>query len=244
MDIKLITALRKICLSEDAAALVTIIRAKGSTPRKPGTKMVVTQDGTVVGTIGGGCGEAEVKREALHALDNLKPAQYTVNMTQDLAAAEGMVCGGVMDVLIDILPPGQNEEKRFILQYINSLSENKKPGLITVIDTAMAPATGVVGKAIITSDGETESMIKDQKVAQRISLWLQQFELSGEVRLEKDGQFELLIEPSLASVELIILGGGHIAYPLSNIAKILGYHVTVVDDRPSFANQERFNQAD
>ncbi|MCX7781524.1 MAG: XdhC family protein [Negativicutes bacterium] len=87
-------------------ALATIIETKGSTPRKAGTAMVVWPDGRVAGTIGGGCSEAEVKLRALQALDDGRPARVEVRMLNDAAAEEGMVCGGIMQVFVQVIKTG------------------------------------------------------------------------------------------------------------------------------------------
>jgi xanthine dehydrogenase accessory factor len=82
-------------------ALITIISSKGSVPRKAGAKMIVRQDGTVLGSIGGGCSEAGVIKLAR---DIMLSKGYTiahVDMTGDVAEDEGMVCGGTMEVLIE-----------------------------------------------------------------------------------------------------------------------------------------------
>jgi len=84
-------------------ALITIIETKGSTPRKAGSKMLILRSGQSFGTIGGGCGEGEVRRQALIALDENRSCLYTVSMLNDVAADEGMVCGGIMEVLIQII---------------------------------------------------------------------------------------------------------------------------------------------
>jgi xanthine dehydrogenase accessory factor len=84
-------------------ALTTIIRTKGSTPCKAGTKMLVFPDGGTYGTIGGGCAEAEVKLKALSALDDGFPCTASVWLINDDAAQEGMICGGSMDVFIQIV---------------------------------------------------------------------------------------------------------------------------------------------
>ena len=100
MDSKLLEA---ICHREGKAALITIIVTKGSTPRKAGSKMLVYPDGRTTGTIGGGCAEAEVRLQALIAMDDNKSTVFTVSMVNDTAANEGMVCGGIMDVFIQVL---------------------------------------------------------------------------------------------------------------------------------------------
>lgn len=83
--------------------LATIVSRKGSAPREVGTKMLILKDGTTVGTIGGGCVEADVCRKAhsMLAEDNEKAKLYSVDMTGRDAEEEGMVCGGVVEILLE-----------------------------------------------------------------------------------------------------------------------------------------------
>ncbi len=83
------------------AALATIVKTKGSTPRKAGARMLIYRDGRTLGTIGGGCGESEVRLQALSVIDDQKARLYKVSLTADIAAAEGMACGGIMEVFIE-----------------------------------------------------------------------------------------------------------------------------------------------
>ncbi len=85
-------------------ALLTILSTKGSTPRKAGATMLMERTGRTFGTIGGGCGEAEVKQRALTAMDEQTCCIHRVNMVNDVAAEEGMVCGGIMEVFIQVFP--------------------------------------------------------------------------------------------------------------------------------------------
>lgn len=103
MNKNLLAIICDIQCSGDKAALVTIINTKGSTPRKAGSKMLIWPDGKTVGTIGGGCAEAEVRLKTLQAFDDSQSFMYRVDMLNDIAAQEGMVCGGVMDVFIQLL---------------------------------------------------------------------------------------------------------------------------------------------
>lgn len=91
----------------ERSVLATIVRTRGSTPRKVGAKMVIFEDGLLAGSIGGGCGEADVFQEALRVLDEGKPLLMHVDLTADEAEESGDVCGGVMDVFIEPLrfPP-------------------------------------------------------------------------------------------------------------------------------------------
>lgn len=87
--------------SGDKAAVATVIRTKGSTPRKTGTKMIVRQDGTLIGTIGGGCGEGEVIDKAFQVMKTGVPTQHRVDLTKGLFYEDGGICGGILDVFIE-----------------------------------------------------------------------------------------------------------------------------------------------
>ncbi|MDR2359696.1 MAG: XdhC family protein [Oscillospiraceae bacterium] len=85
----------------DGAALLTVVRTDGSTPREEGARMIIFSDGSTFGTIGGGCSEADAARQARQVLDTERGwGVYAVDMTDD-ADEDGMVCGGSMKVLIE-----------------------------------------------------------------------------------------------------------------------------------------------
>ncbi len=98
--------LKTICAIKEEkskAVLVTIIDTHGSTPRKAGAKMLVYPDGRIVGTIGGGCTESEAKLQALRALDENVSFTYLLSLLDDTAADEGMVCGGTMEIFLQVI---------------------------------------------------------------------------------------------------------------------------------------------
>ncbi len=82
-------------------AIVTILSSKGSVPRKAGAKMIVWPDGRIIGSIGGGCSEADVITTAYEVIRTGKHVIQTVDMTGEVAENEGMVCGGIMEVMIE-----------------------------------------------------------------------------------------------------------------------------------------------
>jgi xanthine dehydrogenase accessory factor len=83
------------------AAMATVVKTRGSTPQQIGAKMVIFDDGSYIGTVGGGCVEADIWAQAREVLRTGKPEIYHFNLSDDYAEAEGMVCGGQMDVLIE-----------------------------------------------------------------------------------------------------------------------------------------------
>ena len=84
-------------------SLVTVISTKGSTPRKAGSKMIVYDSGKIIGTIGGGCAEAKIIKDAALMAGSKNLKIETIDMTGEIAEEEGMVCGGKMTVLIEAI---------------------------------------------------------------------------------------------------------------------------------------------
>lgn len=256
MEKEVYYGLKKVFDQSQAAALITITSALGSTPRKPGAKMLVFLDGTTIGTIGGGCGEAEARREAFNVIAAHCSKIYYLNMTADIAQEEGMVCGGIMELFIEYLgPQGPLDQTQFYKEYLSSLESYDNPILVTVIE---APEEQLIGeKMYIKNTGDSfgdlgreelnrvavESANTGRRRCQPLLICLDSEYKPCETSVKK-ATFRLLIEPPTNVVQLLILGAGHIALPLATMAKILGYGITVVDDRPFFANSTRFSTAD
>jgi len=89
----------------ETAALVTVIRAQGSTPQRAGAKMLVFSDGRIIGTIGGGCYENDAIGKARLAIEDGRCSVAHYELNDDFAQENGLICGGRMDVHIDPLLP-------------------------------------------------------------------------------------------------------------------------------------------
>ena len=85
--------------------LATVSSSRGSTPRKPGAKMAIRHDGSFRGTIGGGCGEAEVWQAAMDTMRDGQPRLVTVDLTEDVEG-DDKICGGIMDIFVERFSPG------------------------------------------------------------------------------------------------------------------------------------------
>ena len=83
------------------AAMATVVATRGSTPQQCGAKLVVFDDGSFIGTVGGGCVEADIWAEAKEVLRSGEAGIFHFNLAGDMEDDEGMVCGGQMDVLIE-----------------------------------------------------------------------------------------------------------------------------------------------
>jgi len=153
MDKDIYLGLNKAFEQNLEVALITVTSALGSTPRKPGSKMLVFADGATIGTIGGGCGEAEARREAFKVIVAHTPKIYYLNMTADLDQEDGMVCGGIMGLFIDYMG-SKNPEKQKNLNkdYMTALRNYNDPILVTVIEAAEERLIGK--KLFIENNGD------------------------------------------------------------------------------------------
>jgi xanthine dehydrogenase accessory factor len=87
----------------ERVVVATVAHTRGSTPQRRGAKMLFFQNGQIAGTVGGGCIEAEVWAEAREAMRSGQPALHHFSLTAEEASEEGMVCGGTMDIFIDVM---------------------------------------------------------------------------------------------------------------------------------------------
>lgn len=85
--------------------LATVVATRGSTPRKVGARMVVDPERGLTGTVGGGCGEAEVIQAAHEVLDDGRPRRVQVDLTENFLSWSPAVCGGTMDVFVEAVEP-------------------------------------------------------------------------------------------------------------------------------------------
>ncbi len=240
-------------------ALATVVNVRGSTPREVGAKMIVREDGQF-GTIGGGCGEAEVFRKARVLLEekNERGARLAeVDLTGDFDQREIGTCGGIMDVFVDLWSPARDLQ---IARRLADAADRSAPGaLLTVVDAGSrcrnagrvahvyrSPRFGArdAGPIDLPAAGFAQIV---ERTTDAIPTLLEVDGAGGMqpvTRLEPNGGVRLFVDPIVGAQRLIIVGAGHIAVPLCALGAMLGFHVTVIDDRASFANRERFPRAD
>ena len=87
------------------AAIATIVQVRGSIPSYESAKLLVREDGSMIGTVGGGCVEAEVWNAAREVIETEKPRHLSFNLGQDAAYDNGLICGGQLDVFVECISP-------------------------------------------------------------------------------------------------------------------------------------------
>jgi xanthine dehydrogenase accessory factor len=229
----------------DPIVVATVIRTKGSTPQKPGSKLLVRKDGSGVGTLGGGCVEGDIWFAAKQLLKAGGPAEYReYQLNEDLAAQDGLVCGGTMYFLID--PVYQPEDYLDFAREIDSAYLGSAPvALASLIKPAEGQEAHIGAKLFIREDGSTEGTLGDPELdhdAARRALELMVHGKNDYVVAESGAEY--FIEAYTTPPQLVVCGGGHISKALAPLAKNLGFRVFITDDREEFANKERFPEAD
>ena len=248
--------------SGETVAMATIVKRKGSVPREVGAKMLVHRGGTISGTVGGGCGEAEVWRSALNVIDTKRTAIVQVDLTEEIAMESQGVCGGIFYVFVQpwysSVLPGQPGMQNFASAINASLEGERAIVLASIIDAGGKWSSCIGQQMLIHENTETMGALVLPDAPDGLNLQLiesaQKAISTGKPHIENVGATarvarsapsakawaEIFIEPFVPDPVLLIAGAGHIAAPLASLAHSLNFSVSVTDDRASFASRERF----
>ncbi len=242
--------------SGETVAMATIVKRKGSVPREVGAKMLVHRGGAISGTVGGGCGEAEVWRSALNVIDTKRPTIVQVDLTEEIAMESQGVCGGIFDVFVqpwhNNLLPGQPGMQDFASAINASLEGERAVVLASIIAAGGAWRPYIGQQMLVHENSETLGtlMLPDapKGLAFQLNESAQKAIATGKPHIEKipgsaNAWVEIFIEPFVPDPVLLIAGAGHIAVPLASLAHLMNFSVSVTDDRASFASRERFPTA-
>jgi len=222
-------------------AVATVVRTVGSTPQVVGAKLIVDDLGRVVGTLGGGCVEGDAFAEAKRILEEGGSSLREYELTEELAWDTGLVCGGTMWISIE---PGERALRfadRDLLGDVLAASAGGKPVAIATLLRKQGKDVTAGGKLFVETDGSGGGTLGDAGLDARARSAASEVLRAGNARtIVLDDDTELLVEPVMAKPRLLIVGGGHVGLAIAKLGAQLEYDVTVVDDRPEFANRERF----
>ncbi len=204
--------------------LVTVVRVEGSAYRKPGARMLLTSGGRRVGTVSGGCLEAEITKKAWWLAERgpvLKT--YSTFYDEEAGMPYGLGCGGAVTVLVE-----RGAHARRAMEQVAAAEHEQRPRLL-LHGTAGYLGSYPCSEEIRGLSGPVRSRAQEAARMRR------------SVFLDDDGLFLEYLAPAPA---LAIFGAGDDAKPLAAFAAELGWHVTVADGRANLANAERFPAAD
>jgi xanthine dehydrogenase accessory factor len=237
-----LTAIGSLAASGQRMALATIVAVRGSTYRRPGARLLVPEEGAPIGNISGGCLEGDVADMARLVMEEgrARLAGWDLTADDDAVWGLGLGCNGAIEVFIE--PAERAVEAARALR--TALEEERPISLVTVIESAEPEAIAPGARVIVMPDGRVEGSLGRSDVdAEAIAAGRELHTTErSEIRTLAEGvrAFVEILDPPL---RLVICGAGHDAVPLVRAASLLGWNVTVVDDRPAFLNRERFPEA-
>ena len=219
-------------------AVATVVAVSGSAPRQPGAAMAVDAAGEAIGSISGGCVEAAVYELCREALATGRCALRRFGFSDEDAYAEGLSCGGTIEVFVQPFPAGAAGRPT-----VGALPGSTAAGLARVV----AGAEELVGGTVVAGEPDAGSGLPAE-LADRIRGAVQDRWLAGHtgtVRVDPcDPGLTVFVESRLPPPRLLVFGAIDFAAALASIGRFLGYHVTVCDARPVFTTRARFPDAD
>lgn len=224
--------------SNQPFVLATIISHSGSTPRTAGSKMIVTADGRGVGTIGGGLIEARAMSRAVELIGAGQSALIPFDLSEKSVATMDMICGGQAEVLLDCVAP--TEANRIVFNHWRDLLTAGASGSLLTMVMMDQHKIDAVHHGIVSARGEIQgdlplSAIEQDKVGAGAS--------STTIHTQTVVGGFVVVEPVGGICRAFLFGAGHVARPTAQLAALVGFSVSVADDRGEFANAERFPDA-
>ncbi len=236
----ILQAFAEIQHDAQSSFLATVVNVKGSTYRRPGARMLMTQTGSIIGLISGGCIENDVFEHTRVSMPDGQPIAIAYDSTadEDIVWGFGLGCNGLVQVLIERL---DRDDLLNPLVFIQECFDLQQQGAIATV-FAVEGATHIkVGERLIlkpdniftniTESSLKSALIKDAQIAlanQKSTINKYQLSL---------GSVDVFIEVIQPPTHLIIFGAGQDALPTANFAKALGWQVTIVDCRANEATK-------
>lgn len=230
-------------------AVATVVAVGGSAPRQPGAALAVDRDGTVIGSVSGGCVEGAVYELCRQALDDGTTVLERFGYSDEDAFAVGLTCGGVIDILVT--PVRADDPVRPV--FAAALAAASRGEAAAVARITEGPA-GLLGRPLLVHpDGRSEGGLGGHPELDRTAVAETRAMLdagrTGTLTIGADGSrcgqpLTLLVESSVPPPRMIVFGAIDFASALVRAGKFLGYHVTLCDARPVFATKARFPEAD
>lgn len=230
------------------SVLATLIKQTGSAPRGVGTKFLILEDGSYVGTIGGGLLEAKVLEKAKEVFMTHFPIRMSIFLKGTDVAETDMICGGDVEVFLEPVSP-DNINHLYIFKRVMEISNRGGSGILaTVVDDDRWQG-GLIPKMFLEPDGERiGSLLGIQEVEDGLVGMMNQILDQRQpntiiCRDDEGNQLELFVEPVVSEPILYLFGAGHVSSQIAPLASRVGFKVVVIDDRPEFADPKKFPDA-
>jgi xanthine/CO dehydrogenase XdhC/CoxF family maturation factor/CTP:molybdopterin cytidylyltransferase MocA len=228
-------------------AIATIVKTKGSTPQVQGTSAIISKEGLMQGTLGGGILEADAQKRASVAIQEKDSQLYEFDLDAVINSDDTGPCGGKAVILIDANP----EKSLNVFRDIEKSLGNRRPGILTTLIGRLKNEKADIKRYWIEKDvmnltGLYPELSGYEKLIQKCMDEKETVYLPVDniLYFENVSETSLFLEPILPVPMLIIAGAGHVGQAVARLGSLLDFEITVVDDRPEYCNRERIPKAD
>ena len=235
----IVLAYDKAVMQNKQTALATVVKVDGSSYRRPGARMLITEDGQMTGAISGGCLEGDALRKAQLAIlqKKNKLVVYDTTDEDDLKFGVQLGCNGIVYILFEPVKPGDSKSP---INLLKKVTEQRRDAMLLTVFNENGTAEQKGTCCVIN---ETESFCGDDELSSLIDESKPLLKQKQSV-IKDDINGSVLYQFIPPSMQLIIVGAGNDAQPLAEIAFFLGWTIVVVDGRPVYATKNRFPKAD
>jgi len=227
-------------------ALATVVKVDGSAYRRPGARMLVTEDGQLTGAISGGCLEGDALRKAQAVIFQQKSMLVTYDTTDedDQKFGIGLGCNGIIQVLIEPIDP---DNKLNPVELLKIALENRIPCVLITIFSLKHSRAEQVGTKVLWKEkqafGQPESF--DSKLWKSIQVELADLDFTNSTiksysELDEISVFYESIKPV---IRILLFGAGNDTIPVAKMADLLGWELVLIDGRKTHATEKRFPTA-
>lgn len=217
----------------ESFALATVITRNGSAPRATGARMLVRQDHTTCGTVGGGILEAQVEQLAAKILHDRQSVVQSFEFSGQDASTMDAICGGQVEVLLEWVNGTDADTARLFSELNSAVKNRQKVWLVTELPSDQTSGVHV----LLRRDGMLTGELPSGFTADSIT----EIRRPGLLLLE---QKQYYVDPIDLAGTVYIFGAGHVSRSLAEFTRLVGFWTVVLDDRADFACQARFPTAD
>lgn len=230
----------------ETAGVGTVVRTFRSAPRQPGAAMVVAPDGSVSGSVSGGCVEGAVYESAIEVVGTGVPRLERYGVSDDDAFAVGLTCGGILDIFVEPVSP---QTFPHLDQVIDAIAGHRPVAVATVITH---PEPGRVGRRMVVGPDSAEGTLGSERADAAVTDDARGLLAAGRSEVltyGPDGQrrgegMEVFVASHAPRPRMLVFGAIDFAAAVAQQGSFLGYRVTVCDARGVFATPARFPTAD
>jgi xanthine dehydrogenase accessory factor len=217
----------------ESFVLATVITRDGSAPRSAGAKMLIRADGSTAGTVGGGLLEAQVEQLSRQVLKTHAAVVQGFQFNGKDAATMDALCGGQVEVLVEWLEARDLQLEGIVQGLQAAVTQHRQTWLVTAL-----PLPGVTRRhALVYPDGSVTGFLPPELRPETVVE-------TRQPTLVEASQQRWMVEPLDISGSVYIFGAGHVSRSLAEFTQAVGFWTVVLDDRPEYANCQRFPTAD